>query len=319
MSSGMKVSEFMLNLQKRFIDERKVSESTANQYLQTLWCLNGKKSFNNLAWTKKYDDVMNIINEYAKSTQLTNLAVLTAALSLFSTKPTYKSVHSYWRDKMMEYKKEFNDNTDPHEKTEKQEENWISWEEVSKKKSGLKEVISSFSSTKNITAQQYDKLLQYLIISLYTDIAPRRNQDYLDMYVVKKAGKDMENNRNYYDLSTHKFIFNKYKTAKKYGQQTIDVPPELQSVIATYLKFNPLSKTKQKEYKFLVKADGSNLNSVNSITRVLNKIFGKKVGSSMLRHIYISSKYGDNIKELQEVAKEMGHSTDEQQGTYYKN
>lgn len=314
----MKVSDFMLNLQKRLIDERKVSESTANQYMQTLWCLNGKKTFNNLAWTKKYEAVEAVMSEYAKTTQLSQIATLATALSLFADKTTYKSAYTHWKDKMMAYRKELEDGTNPHEKTEKQEENWITWEEVSKKKSGLKEDISSFTSTKNITAAQFDKLMQFLVLSLYTDIPPRRNQDYLDMYVVKKVGKDMENNRNYYDLSTHKFIFNKYKTAKKYGQQIIDVPPELQSIIATYLKFHPLAKSKQKEYKFLVKADGSNLNSVNSITRILNKIFGKKVGSSMLRHIYISGKYGDKIKELQEVAAEMGHSTEEQQGTYYK-
>jgi hypothetical protein len=292
----MKVSEFMLNLQKRLIEERKVAESTANQYLQTLWSLNGKKPFNNLAWAKKADDVKAIINTYAKSTQLNQMAVLTTALSLFADKATYKKPYTFWRDTMLEYKKELSDNTIPHEKTDTQEENWISWEDIQKKKSGLKEETSSFSSTKHITPAQYDKLLQYVVLSLYTDNPPRRNQDYLDMYVVKKLSKDAENNRNYYDLSTHKFIFNKYKTAKTYGQQIVDVSSELQNVIAEYLKHHPLSKTKQKEYRFLVKQDGSNLNSVNSITRILNKIFGKKVGSSMLRHIYISSKYGDTIK-----------------------
>ncbi len=315
----MKVSDFMLNLQKLLIDERKISESTANQYLQTLWSLNGKKPFNNLAWLKKYETIQNAINDYAKSTQLNQLAVITTALSLVADKSTYKPAYNFWKEKMMSYRKEMEDNTNPHEKTEKQEENWITWDEVQKKKFGLKEDISSFLSTKNITSGQYDKLLQYVILSLYTDVPPRRNQDYIDMFVVKKLGKDAENNRNYYDMATHKFVFNKYKTAKKYGQQIVDVPPELQAVINTYFKFHPLAKAKQKEFRFLVKADGSPLNTINSITRMLNKIFGKKVGSSMLRHIFISSKYGDKIKELQEVAEDMGHSTEEQQGTYFKN
>jgi hypothetical protein len=308
----MKVTEFMLNLQKKLIEDRKVTESTANQYLQTLWCLNGKKPFTNLAWTKKHDDVQTVIDTYAKSTQLNQLAVLATALSLFSDKSTYKATYTYWRNKMLEYKKERDNSATPHEKSETQEENWITWDEVQKKKFGLKEETSSFVSTKNITASQFDKLLQYVVLCLYTDIAPRRNQDYLDMYVVKKLGKEAENNRNYYDLATHRFIFNKYKTAKTYGQQIVDVPTELQNVIASYLKFHPLAKTKQKEYKFLVKYDGSNLNSVNSITRMLNKIFGKKVGSSMLRHIFLSSKYGDQLKDMEETARDMGHSVSEQ-------
>jgi hypothetical protein len=29
----------------------------------------------------------------------------------------------------------------------------------------------------------------------------------------------------------------------------------------------------------------------------------------MLRHVYLSSKYGDTMKEMEEVADEMGHST----------
>jgi hypothetical protein len=316
--SAMKVTEFMLNLQKRLIDERKVSESTANQYMQTLWSLNGKKPFNNLAWTKKHDAVQATIDTYAKSTQLNQLAVLAAVLSLFADKSTYKGCFNYWKDKMMEYKKERDSTATPHEKSETQEDNWISWEDVQKKKSGLSEEISSFISTKNITSTQYDKLLQYVVLCLYTDIAPRRNQDYLDMYVVKKLGKDAETNRNYYDLATHRFVFNKYKTAKTYGQQIVDVPTELQTVIAQYLKFHPLAKAKTKEFKLIVKYDGSSLNTVNSITRMLNKIFEKKVGSSMLRHIFLSSKYGDQLKDMEEDAKAMSHSVSEQR-EYIKN
>jgi hypothetical protein len=68
-------------------------------------------------------------------------------------------------------------------------------------------------------------------------------------------------------------------------------------------------QTKTKEFKLLVKADGSPLNTVNSITRILNKIFGKKIGSSMLRHIYLSSKYGDTIKEMEKDGVAMAHSS----------
>nr|WPF46799.1 MAG: hypothetical protein [Lake Baikal virophage 12] len=304
----MKVSEFMLQLAKKMIDDRKIAESTATQYLQTLHKLNSGKPFNNLAWAKKYDTVQAIIDSYAPSTQGNQYMVLSSALSLFNDKATYKGAYNHWRDKMMEARKE--KNAEPiHQKNEKQEENWLTWEEVSKKKSGLKEDISSFVSNKVITAGQFDKLLQYVILSLYTDVAPRRNQDFLDMYVVKKLGKEVDTSKNYYDLATHRFIFNKYKTAKTYGQQEVAVPEELQAVLGEFLKHHPLAKGKAKEYKLLVKADGSNLNTVNAITRALNRIFGKKVGSSMLRHSYLSSKYGDATKEMEDDAEAMGHST----------
>jgi len=95
----------------------------------------------------------------------------------------------------------------------------------------------------------------------------------------------------------------------------------LLDAISIYLKHHPLHKgkiTKNTEFKFLVYADGSPLTAVNSITRILNKIFGKKVGSSMLRHIYLSSKYGDIKEEQKEDARAMGHSVGEQQNVYVK-
>jgi hypothetical protein len=70
--------------------------------------------------------------------------------------------------------------------------------------------------------------------------------------------------------------------------------------------------------RFLVNADGSALASVNSITRILNKVFGKHIGSSMLRHIYITHKYGDTKKEMEKDAAAMGHTVAEQQGVYNK-
>lgn len=311
-TSPMRVSEFMLQLQKRLIEERKIAESTALQYLQTLFKLNNSQPFNNLAWAKKYEAVQTIINTYADSTQGNQYMVLSSALSLFADKSTYKAAYNHWREKMMEARKEIAEETKQHEKSDKQEENWLTWEEVSKKKSELKEDVSQFHLNKNITPSQFDKLQRYVVLSLYTDIPPRRNADYLEMFVVKKLGKEYPKDKNYYDLSTHKFHFCVYKTAKSYGEQVEDVPAELQSVLAAYIKHHPLAKTKVKEYRLLVKPDGGNLNSVNAITRILNKIFGKKIGSSMLRHIYLSSKYGNTSNDMEETAKAMAHSVSQQ-------
>lgn len=303
----MRASDFMLTLSKNLQEERKIVESTATQYLQTLYKLNGSKPFNNLAWTKKYDTVQAVIDTYAESTRGNQYMVLSSALSLFQDKSTYKAAYQHWKDKMMEARKERNAKP-TNEKTEKQEENWMTWEEVSKKKSELKEECLPFLSNKHISVSQFDKLQQYLILCLYTDIQPRRNQDYLEMYVVKKLGKEYPTDKNYYDMATHRFIFNKYKTAKKWKEQIENVPETLQETIKQYLVHHPLAKGKTKEFKLLVKPDGTALNTVNSITRILNKIFGKKVGASMLRHSYLSSKYGPMMKELEQDTKVMANS-----------
>jgi hypothetical protein len=91
MTDAMKVSDFMLNLSKMLMEQRQIVESTATQYLQTLFKLNGSKPFNNLAFTKKYDTVQAIIDGYSKSTQGTQYMVLSSVLSLFADKPSYKA------------------------------------------------------------------------------------------------------------------------------------------------------------------------------------------------------------------------------------
>lgn len=311
MADSMKTTDFMLNLAKQLMDERKIAESTATQYLQTLFKLNNSKPFNNLAWTKKTDVVQSVIDTYAESTQGNQYMVLASALSPYSSKPTYKKAYEHWKNQMMEARKK-REETPQHEKSDKQEENWLTWEEINKKKSELKEEILLFLSSKHISNTQYDKLLSYVVLSLYTDIQPRRNQDYLDMYVVKKLGKDADTNKNYYDISTQRFVFNKYKTARKHGSQIVEIPETLQQTLSDFLKHHPLTKTKAKEYKLLVKHDGSPLTIVNAITRILNKIFGKRIGSSMLRHIYLSSKYGNVLQEMEKDSATMAHSTSQQ-------
>ena len=58
----------------------------------------------------------------------------------------------------------------------------------------------------------------------------------------------------------------------------------------------------------MVDSEGNPLSSNNAITRILNKIFDKKIGSSMLRNIYLTTKYASSNKEKQLDATAMGNS-----------
>jgi hypothetical protein len=46
------------------------------------------------------------------------------------------------------------------------------------------------------------------------------------------------------------------------------------------------------------------------ITRILNKIFGKKICSSILRNMYLSNKYSGVIEELKGDVQSMSTSVD---------
>ena len=131
------------------------------------------------------------------------------------------------------------------------------------------------------------------------------------MKVAAKDAKSLPTDSNYIDLAAKQFIFNKYKTAKKYGQQILDIPEPLFVALSSYLKYHPGRPATRKgatfePFPFLVDASGKALTAANAITRALNKIFGRKVGSSLLRHIYLSNKY--NVSEMSDDATAMAHS-----------
>ncbi len=321
----MEATEFMIQLVKQLMDTKKVAESTANGYIKSLYTLNGKKPFKNLSFLKNVESIEELVKHYAESTQRALLATLSSVLSMFKDKTGFKKVYSHYYEKMMEKVKEGRvapESKEANQKTEKEKKNWVEWSEVDAKKKELEENIKDFSSKKSLDGSQYDKLLQYVILSLYTDIPPRRNQDYLSLYLVKSWNEKLPSDRNYLDMSAKRLIFNVYKTSKKYGKQEQEIPDSLWNAVQSFLKHHPLwkgvAKRKTEPVKFLVQQNGDPITAVNAITRLLNKVFGKRVGSSLLRHSYLSGKYGDSLEEMKKDSSAMSHSLSEQK-SYIRN
>jgi hypothetical protein len=173
-----------------------------------------------------------------------------------------------------------------------------------------------------VSEEQYNRLLNAVILSLYTLQPPRRNKDYTEMMITRGIPDKAENNYLEIDGKSWKWIFNNYKTQKKYKQQVADVPDDLKAVLEVYLKFHPESKLLKKKtftpVPFLVHYDGKPIQSSTEMTRILNKIFGKKVGVSMLRASYLTDKYGDKIQQLKDDTNAMGTSVDVAQSNYIK-
>jgi len=311
----MESTEFMMNLEKELTTVRKVAETTARGYIKSLYALNKKKPFKNINFLKKTDDIDSVIAEYAESTQRGLLATITSVLSLYKDKAGYKKLYQSYHDKMMErVEDKREEKKEGGIKSKKQTENWIPWEEIQSRKNGLKGGLIS-DKKRSVNTDEYDKLLQYVVLSLYTEVAPRRNQDYLDMFVVKKWNESMPKDKNYLDVAGKQFVYEKYKTSKKYGTQKEEIPPALWETLQMFLKHHPLwkeGKRKVDPVKLLVNADGTPITAVNAITRLLNKVFDKKVGSSMLRHIFLTDKYKDTLEEMKRDSTAMGHSTSQQ-------
>jgi hypothetical protein len=78
------------------------------------------------------------------------------------------------------------------------------------------------------------------------------------------------------------FILNNYKTQGKNNSVVIEIENELMKVILLYLSYHPeKSKLKNKTYNihFLKSFYTEDIIKSQEITRILNKIFGKSIGS----------------------------------------
>jgi hypothetical protein len=141
------------------------------------------------------------------------------------------------------------------------------------------------------------------------------------MSIVKKVPADTEH--NYLDISEWKWIFNNYKTEKTYKQKVVDIPEDLKDILKVYLKFHPdakelKKKSPEKASHFLMKSDGTGVTTSTDMTRMLNKIFGKKIGCSMLRSIFLTDKYGKMAEEMKDDTSAMGTSVDTALNNYIK-
>jgi integrase len=311
---------FKLDLEKKF-KEKNISQSSINLYLRNLEKLNDDMPLKNLNFLSPTENILTKLKNYKPNTFRGYLISICSALHLETSKKLTKLYEEYY-NLLMKTNKELKEKEKEQEKTPTQKANWISWEDVEKKHKELEEEVNKFKNVKEINQHKYNILLEYVILSLYYFIPPKRNQDWTLMKIIHKEEPNLSTTNNYYDVSNEKFIFNKYKTSKTNGELVEKIPEKLKEILNIYFKFHPLIKDKIIKkgcnIPFLVYYNGEDLTSINSITRILNKVFKKKIGSSMLRHIYLTSKYGDVTKEMKEDAQVMGHSVQVQQNNYIK-
>jgi hypothetical protein len=293
------------------LEKKDLSPNSIKTYVRALEILNNKQPLKNLTFLNDIDAIKDKIKDYSPNSQRNFIIAISTSLNTGDKKPKiYESYFNLLKEMNTKLKSEESKNV----KTDKQLLNWIEYNDMQKKLLVLKDKVDDFKNEKGISPSQYDILLQYLVLSLYMMIPPRRNKDFLEMDIINNP-EDMEDNQNYLLLSPkgYKFIFGNYKTSKKMGKQTVDIPDDLKKVIDTYLKIRGIKKTEKDLYTPFLVTYGDQAFLNNGITKVLNKAFdGKKVSSSMIRHAYLSDKYGDIQNEMKKDAEALGHSTNVQ-------
>lgn len=301
-------TKFMIGIRDK-LKANNLAEGTARLYLTKLKKLNDNKDFTSLAFLKdtktmkaKFEDLGN------KNTKKSYITSVVSVLNVVNTKQ-YNSTNIFYKALLNDQKEYFN-TLDPHAKTDTQKENWMDWEEVLKIYKTIDDEAKNLTPELLAKSRQAKQLLSdWMLLSFYVLTPPRRNADY---YLMKlDTDKKTNADYNYYSINEGKFYFNKFKTAR-YGKEVFDVSTPLKKVLAKYIELTGL-----KDDDYILFTADTNRSSGSVMTKSLNRIFGKKIGASMLRHSYLSSKYGAVEKEMATDSAMMSHSMG-QQSDYIK-
>jgi len=257
-----------------------MSDSSKKLYLHNLKRLNDNKEIKDFNFLKKTEQVM----EKMPKNRNTCRSYIIAAVNACKSRKGFKKTLEFYTKKMDEINAELKDATN---KTDRYKENEMSWEEI---------------------LEARDKLpkdsIEYVVMCLYTMSAPRRNLDY-----VMKIGSPQENS-NWYDGVN--FYFGNYKTKGTYHTQVVPVPDDLKEVLNFYIENRPFRTN-----DLLVKKSGKPF-TTKDIQLTLNKVLEKKIGATMMRSIYLSSKYGNVMQEMKDDSEKMGTSSSVIQSNYLK-
>lgn len=283
-----------------------LTQSSIDSYKAKLKKLNDGKPIKNLNFLINMESIQDKIKDFKPNTQRNYIISIASILKCFlnnnkNNKKMIKIYESY--SKLLDdYNLKLKDQT---AMTDTEQKNWLDKDELDKTYEELK----ANHKTNKQTFQNY------LLLSLYYLQAPRRNKDYQALRIANKYNDNLDNQFNYLDMKGKRFIFNNYKTAKKYNKQEVNINEELYQILISYIK-----TFKLKDGDFLLNDLKTNepYKNTNSITLLLNRIFKKKVGASMLRKSYLTHKYGDQANELKQDAENMGTSTGVIQTNYIK-
>ena len=259
-----------------------ITESSIKTYVSNLVSINKKlNGEHNFEFYEDHEPIIRFIEKEPMSLQ-TKKTLLSALYIMTHIKQ--------YRDKMIVYCNDVNKTYKEQKLTEKQKEHRLTFDEVKEK------VEESFNNLKNNPTLENYKLYLSSVFSSGIYSPPRRSE----FCNVKIKNYDI-NTDNY--LFKKKIVFNQYKTSKKYGSQTYDIPNEVLPILKRYLKVNT------SDYLF-TKSDNKTVMNNSDYNRLLNKSFGKTISVDSLRSIYLSDKYKNvpAYNEMAETALKMGNS-----------
>jgi len=297
-------------------------ESTIKMYSSNLEKL--KKMFD----TDNYDflDNINDVTEKLKHLHFTTIRnYLNAVIILLLALDKNKELIDEYTELRDKYNKQYEDNNATDKISEKQKGNFVELSELKKMIESMEKEINDKNLKKADTLKPKDFVLiqTYILFNIYTRL-PLRN-DVASMILESKRNynkitEDEKKENNYLIVEKSKmfFVLNQFKTNVKYKELNMDIPKDLEKLLKFYIKINNIQYGdvlfKSTTGKPLTRNGLSQLLSKTSKTRMN----GKSISTTMLRKIILSDKFSDAKKEMKDMAKITGHSTDTMQKIYIK-
>jgi hypothetical protein len=246
-------------------------------------------------WFHNQQAVLDAVNDLPVRSRKTTLsAVLVINNGRFNDKVLAK---------VAEDRETVNEMDKSNEKSQAQEDNWIDYDEVKQRWNELFTRVKHLLNSKSTITKRHDlnELSDFMLLTLCGGLffPPRRSE----WAVVKIKDFDPEKD-NYVDTKNGTIVLNLYKTCKTYGAEKILYPKEFKAILKKYLAVLP-----ETQDHLIFDTKDKPMNNVK-IAHRLNIIFGKRISTSMLRHIY-ASKRADMLpilRELESDAAAMGHS-----------
>jgi len=291
-----------------------LKESSRKTYINNLNKLAkevGIKKLTSLKFLENGGNIWRTLLEKKKATQKTYLASIVVFLKAIEGK---KNLIDFYTEKMNALSEEYNQKIIKQEKSDSQEENWVELPVLIKEieRQGREITRMRLWNKKKLSPAEFDQIQQYVAGALYviSEENPPIRADYADMKLIcsndySKLSKEELNENYIVDQSARKKFFHlgNYKTSGEYGIKKIKVGKKLNNILNKWFKVN--------ESGYLLVNNRKKPMTANGLSKYMNKVFsqtGKKIGISLIRHVFISHHFADVVDKKKEVSEKMLHS-----------
>ena len=279
------------------------------------------KEVPSLDWLKDPNKVIAFLDENNKS-YLTTRNFLNALIVLLMKEEEMEQALITYQTKRDELNDKYQERQEKGEMTERQQEAWVPLQEIQNFVGRLNEKVKKLKLSPELPSGDKQLIQDRFMVKFWTTY-PLRN-DLADTRVLTRSAfaalsEEDTSNNNYIIVSPQTMMLHvaNYKTKKTYGIKKIKVKDK---VVIRYLR-DWLKVSPNPDYALVNLRSGQPMTGVHitqNFLRIFENEFGKRVSTTLLRHIVVTDTFGQVIQDMDEMADVMMHSKHTQQTIYSK-